>query len=79
MDIPAARRLPASAAFTVRELARAAELSDSADRERLAELASACERLRFSVMAPTPAGIARALERGRELFDRLGEPLAERS
>ena len=77
--LTAARRLPASAALTVRELARAAELSDAADRERLAELALACERLSFSVMAPTPAGVARALERGRELFDRLGEPLVERS
>jgi hypothetical protein len=77
--LTAARRLPASAAFTVRELARAAELSDSADRERLAELASACERLRFSVQAPSPARIARALERGRELFERLGEPVAEHS
>jgi hypothetical protein len=63
----------------VRELARAAALSDSADRERLDELALACERLRFSVMAPPPAGVARALERGRELFERLGEPVAERS
>ena len=77
--LTAARRLPASAGLTVREHAHAAELSDTADRERLDELALACERLRFSVLAPTPAGIARALERGRELFDRLGEPLAERS
>jgi hypothetical protein len=75
--LTAARRLPASAALTVRELARAAELADGADHERLDELALACERLRFSVIAPTPAGVARALERGRELFERLGEPLAE--
>ena len=77
--LTAARRLPASAALTVRELTRAAELSDSADRERLDEVAFASEKLRFSTAAPTAAGIARALARGRELFERLGEAVAERS
>jgi hypothetical protein len=77
--LTAARRLPASGALTVRELTRAAELSDAADRERLDELAFTSERLCFSVEAPTPAGIAQALQRGRELFERLGESVAERS
>jgi hypothetical protein len=77
--LTAARRLPASGALTVRELTRAAELSDSADRERLDEVALASEELRFSTAAPTAAGVARVLERGRELFERLGDAVAERS
>jgi hypothetical protein len=77
--LTAARRLPASRALTVRELMRAAELSDTADRERLDELALASERVRFGLAEPAPAGFARALARGRELFERLGESMAERS
>jgi hypothetical protein len=73
-----ARRLPAAAALTVRELTRAAQLADAADRERLGEVASAAERLRFSREAPTPEGVARVLERGRELLERLGESVAAR-
>jgi hypothetical protein len=76
--LTAARRLPASRALTVRELTRAAELSDAADRERLDELALASERLRFGVAAPAPAGVARVLARGRELLERLGESMLER-
>jgi hypothetical protein len=77
--LTAARRLPAARAFTVRELMRAAELSDAADRERLDELALTSERLRFGITQPVPAGIAGVLARGRELFERLGESMAERS
>jgi hypothetical protein len=77
--LTAARRLPASRALTVRELMRAAELADAADRERLDELALASERLRFGFAEPAPPGFARVLARGRELFERLGESLAERS
>lgn len=77
--LTAARRLPAARAFTVRELMRAAELSDAADRERLDELALTSERLRFGLAEPAPAGIAGVLARGRELFERLGESMAERS
>jgi hypothetical protein len=77
--LTAARRLPASGALTVRELTRAAELADAADRERLDEVAFASEELRFSTAAPTAAGVARVLERGRELFERLGEAVAKRS
>jgi len=72
----AARRLPGSRALTVRELTRAAEFTDAADRERLEELALTSERLRFAPAVPMPAGVARVLDRGRELFDRLGEALA---
>jgi hypothetical protein len=77
MRLTAARRLPDCASLTVRELTRAAALTDAADRERLDELAFAAEELRFAACAPTPAGIARVLARGRELFERLGEPLAQ--
>jgi hypothetical protein len=77
--LTAARRLPASRTLTVRELTRAAELTDAADRERLDELALTSERLRFAHAAPTAAGVARVLARGRGLFDRLGEALAARS
>jgi hypothetical protein len=77
--LTATRRLPAAASLTVRELARAASLCDAVDRERLDELALTAEELRFAPCAPAPAGIARVLERGRELFERLGEPLAQAS
>ena len=77
--LTAARRLPAARAFTVRELMRAAELSDAADRERLDELALTSERVRFGLSEPAPAGIAGVLARGRELFERLGASMAERS
>lgn len=73
-----ARRLPAAAALTVRELTRSAELPEAADRERLNEVASAAERARFSLEGPTPAGVARVLELGRELLERLGESVAQR-
>jgi len=76
--LTAARRLPASAAFTVRELARAADLAEAADRDRLNEVAATAERLCYAVEAPSAAGIAQALERGRELFDHLGAPVAAR-
>jgi hypothetical protein len=77
MRLTALRRLPASAALTVRELARAALLADAADRERLDELVRTAEELRFAPCAPGRAGVARVLERGRELFERLGEARRE--
>lgn len=77
--LTARRRLPASRALTVRELMRAAELADTADRERLADLALASERMRFGLAEPAPAGVARVVARGRELFERLGESMAERT
>jgi hypothetical protein len=75
--LTAARHLPAAGALTVRELSRAARLTNAADRERLDEVAFAAERLRYSPAAESPAGLARALERGHELLERLGEPDAQ--
>jgi len=69
--LTAARRLPASAALTVRELARAARLQDAADRARLLDVAVAAEQLRFSTEALPAANLAAVLERGRELLERL--------
>jgi len=64
-------RLPPARALTVRELLRAAHLSDASDRARLADLAQVCEQLRFSGRA-LPAGmLTGALARGRELLDGL--------
>ena len=69
--LTAARRLPAAAALTVRELARAAQLQDAGDQERLVEVALAAERLRFSDEEAAPASLAAVTERGRELLERL--------
>ncbi len=73
----AARRLPAASALTVRQLARAAEFADAADRERLADVAFTAERQSFAMDAPSTASVARALARGRELLENLGAPLAD--
>jgi len=63
--------LPPAGALTVRELTRAAKLPDSGDRSRLAELAFAAERVRYSaVEAPAPA-LVEPMARGRELLKRL--------
>jgi hypothetical protein len=70
-QLTAARRLPVAAALTVRELVRAAQLPDAADRERLVEVALAVERLRFSDQAVAPASLAAVMQRGRELLERL--------
>jgi hypothetical protein len=64
-------RLPPVRGLTVRELTRAARLPDEGDRGRLAELALAAERVRFSDREVSPDHIEAALERGRELLDRL--------
>ncbi|HEY4773040.1 MAG TPA: hypothetical protein VIH50_08415 [Steroidobacteraceae bacterium] len=69
----AARRLPAARALTVRQLARSAQLADSTDRERLADVVFTVERQRFAVAPPSPASLARALTRGHELLESLGE------
>ncbi len=61
-------RLPPARAFTVRELLGAARLPRAGDHERLAELARASERLRFSDRVLSPRTLAAALERGRELL-----------
>jgi hypothetical protein len=64
-------RLPPARALTVHELQRAARLTDAADRARLAELAAACERVRFSGRLLPAEALAAALVRGRELLDGL--------
>jgi hypothetical protein len=64
-------RLPPARALTLHELTRAARLSDEGARARLAELAAACERLRFSGQLLPAAVLAAALARGRELLDGL--------
>jgi hypothetical protein len=74
--LSAAQRLPAYRALTVRELAQGARLEDAADRERLGEVALAAEAHRYSAQSTSSASLARVLERGRELFERLGDPAA---
>jgi hypothetical protein len=63
--------LPPAGGLTVRELARAARLPDERDRERLAELALASERLRFSDVEVPTDNIESALEGGRKLLERI--------
>jgi hypothetical protein len=72
--LAATQRLPAYRALTVRELAQGARLSDAADRARLGEVALAAEAYRYSSQATTSASLARVIERGHELFERLGDP-----
>lgn len=72
--LTATQRLPAYRALTVRELAQGARLEDAIDRERLGEVALAAEAHRYSAQLTTSASLARVIERGRELFERLGEP-----
>jgi hypothetical protein len=69
--LTATRRLPAATALTARELARGAQLADTQDQERLAEVAAASERLLFSDEAPEPASLIAVMRRGRELLERL--------
>jgi hypothetical protein len=61
-------RLPPARALTVRELLEAARLTDAADRQRLAELAAASERLRFSDRLLPAEVLSSALRSGRELL-----------
>ncbi|TLY55636.1 MAG: DUF4129 domain-containing protein [Gammaproteobacteria bacterium] len=68
-------RLPPARALTVRELTRAARLPGESDRERLSELAAACERVRFSGREPAPQALTAALARGRELLAALEAPV----
>jgi hypothetical protein len=69
--LAAQERLPPARALTVHELLRAARLQDATDRGRLAELAAACERLRFSGRLLPAEALTGALARGRELLDGL--------
>jgi hypothetical protein len=63
--------LPPSGALTVRELTRAVQLPEAEDRSRLAELALAAERVRYSAQEPGAAGLDEPLVRGKELLSRL--------
>jgi hypothetical protein len=63
--------LPPAGALTVRELAKAARLPESDDRARLAELALAAERVRYSAREIESAALDESVARGRELLDRL--------
>jgi hypothetical protein len=63
--------LPPSGALTVRELTRAVQLPEAEDRSRLAELALAAERVRYSAKEPDAAGLDEPLVRGKELLSRL--------
>jgi hypothetical protein len=71
--LSATQRLPAHRALTVRELARDARLEDAADRERLGDVALAAEAHLYSAHLTTSASLSHVIERGRELFERLGE------
>jgi hypothetical protein len=62
------QRLPPARALTTRELVLAARLTDATDRARLAELAAACERVRFAARPPPAQMLGAALARGRELL-----------
>jgi hypothetical protein len=66
-------RLPPARALTLSELERAARLRDQLDRERLAALTATCERARFAEDV-TPASLAGAAARGRELLRSLATP-----
>jgi hypothetical protein len=63
--------LPPAGALTVRELTRAARLPEADDRSRLADLALAAERVRYSVAESQSTGLDEPIARGRELLDRL--------
>jgi hypothetical protein len=63
--------LPPSGALTVRELTRAVQLPEAEDRSRLAEVALAAERVRYSSVEPQTAGLDKPIARGRELLERL--------
>ena len=60
-----------SRGLTVRELVSAAPLADEGDRVRLAELARASERVRFSGVEVSEAAVAEVVEKGRVLLERI--------
>jgi hypothetical protein len=65
------KRLPPAGAFTVRELVRAADLNERADRERLNEIALTSERVRYAEADVSPAIVQAAVGQARELLTRL--------
>jgi hypothetical protein len=64
-------RLPPAGAFTARELARAANLNQPADRERLNAIALTAERARYAADGVSPASAEAAVGNARELLARL--------
>ncbi len=62
--------LPPAAAMTARELGQAVRLPQ-ADRERLLQIATACERVRFSGRPVAPQELQLPLAAGRTLLERL--------
>jgi hypothetical protein len=64
-------RLPQTRGLTIGELTRAARLEDAVARERFAQLARVCERLRFSNDQASSEAIAAALEGGRVLLAQI--------
>src|SRR5205807_1219904 len=69
---------PPARSLTVHELTRAARLPGESDRERLRELATACERVRFGDQQESSSTLAAAIARGRELLEALQAPARER-
>ncbi len=63
--------LPPARGLTVRELTHAARLPDAHDREDLAALALACERVRFSEAEVPPENIESVVDSGRKLLERM--------
>ncbi|HKT72815.1 MAG TPA: DUF4129 domain-containing protein [Steroidobacteraceae bacterium] len=63
-------RLPAPGALTTRELTRAARFAEATDRERLLQLASVAEAVRFSEQPVDAQRLANAVQVGRELLER---------
>jgi hypothetical protein len=63
--------LPPSGALTVRELTRAVQLPEADDRSRLAEVALAAERVRYSNAELQPVPLDGSIARGRELLERV--------
>ena len=70
--------LPPAGALTVRELTGAARLPDVDDRARLAELAFAAERVRYSPVGPDGRALEKPIVRGRELLERLEAGMEDR-
>jgi hypothetical protein len=75
--------LPPAGALTVRELTRTVRLTEADDRSRLADLALASERVRYSAQGSAAVDLDEPIARGRELLDRLdgsaADPLEENS
>ena len=64
-------QLPPTAALTVREITRAAQLPGDEDRARLSQLALAAERARYAPETLASVGIQDAVDDGRALLSRL--------